>query len=232
MAAIQLTIKQFNELVKYLKRLDDIGDDFFLKNDIIVPSIREPKNRPGKHIVKGEIPILPEYREIVYGISRLSETSSILGDVKGKKQVLFVEEDETGIWITINDTTVQLAGVYSEEEDLEYAPSEEQFSDFIVNKPWRVIPTEILNNIKQGHPYDLEDDEHTTYVRIARDSFKLRGVTRTKDPVNFSANVRVVSPLSSPDRIVINQSPYGLLEIHAIYNVIECVHQYTFSPFH
>ena len=232
MAAIQLTIRQFNELVKYLKRLDDIGDDFFLKNDIIIPSIREPKNIPGKHVVRGEIPILPEYRSIVYGISKLSETSKILGDVKGKKQVLFLEENEKGIWVTVNDTTLQLAGVYKENDDLTYAPTEEAFSDFIVNKGWATIPTSILQCVKQGHPYTMEADDHTTYVRIARDLFKLRGVSRTKDPVNFSANVHIVSPLSSPERIVINQGSFGTLELHVIYNVIECVHQYLFSPFH
>lgn len=232
MAAIQLTIRQFNDLVKYLKRLDDIGDAFFLKNDIILPSVREPKNRPGKHVVRGEIPILPEYRSVIYGISKLSETSKLLGEVKGKKQVLFIEEDETGIWVTVNDTTVQLAGVYTEEEDLTYAPAEETFSDFVVNKPWVPIPTPILQDIKEGHPYTMEDADRTTYVRIARDLFKLRGVSKTKDPVNFAVRAHIVSPLSSTERIVINQGDFGTLELHVKYNVIECVHQYMFSPFH
>ena len=238
MAITNLTIKQFNELVKYLKRLDDIGDDFYLVGDMILPSVRTPKNRPGKHLVRSRIPTLPEYDCVIYGIAKLSETSHALGDVKGKKQSIYIEQTERGIWITVNDLTVRLAGIFDDEDKElveQTAPNKDKFDDYLAEyNDWVEIPTETLNYIKQGNVLIMEDDRHTTRVRFARGEFKLKGVSRLTQPVDYSVSVHITSPIPDPETIVIGSSgpSNGTLAMHFTSPIIEAIHYYAFSPFY
>lgn len=234
MGVWNLTVKQFNELVKYLKRLDDLGDDFYLHKDAILPSVRTPKNRPGKHIIRSRIPTLPEYDDIVYGIAKLSETSRDLGDVKGKKTTIFMEQTEKGIWITINDLTKQLAGVYGEEDQDMIAATAPTgtFDEYLKVVEFKSISQDALNDMKRGDILCLEDDRHTTKVRIARDLFKLKGVSRLTIPVNYEVEYHVSSPVPASDTVVIGSSKNGMLTLHFMSPVIEALHYYTFSPFY
>lgn len=235
MSIINLSIKEFNALVKYLKRLDDIGDDFFLKSDIISPSVRSKVNRPGRHIVRSCIPTLEEYDETLYGISRLSETSKLLGDIKGKKETLYMEQTDRGIWIVVNDLRVQLAGIYEhDDKDIadEIAPNKFSFDDYINEKDWSEISNDWLNRIKQGDVMTVEDDRKTTYVRIAKDLFKLKGVSRLSAPVDYTAAINILSPESSEDILVVGSNCHGTLSIYMKSPVIECIHYYLFTPFH
>ena len=235
MEIINLSIAEFNNLVKYLKRLDDIGDDFFLKNDIICPSVRTEKNRPGKHIVRSMIPTSDKYEDVLYGVARLSETSKLLGDIKGKKQSLFIEQSEDGIWINANDLRCQLAGVYNDEDETlveSLAPAMKNFDDYLRHE-WMEIPLEHLIAIKNGDVITYEDDRKSTYVRVARDLFPLRGVTRRTAPVDHTAELYISSPETTDGKtLVIGSSDKGVLEIHVTYPVIEVIHFYMFMPFH
>lgn len=236
MAINQLTIRQFNDLVKYLKRLDDLGDDFFLVNDVIIPSIRTKENMPGKHIVKSYIPTLSEFDGTLYGIANLSNTSKLLGDVKGKKTLLELEQTTSGIWITINDLRVQLAGVYSNEDMgtlTDIISTDNWFKDYLEGYDWTELPINQLEEIKHGTMVTLEDDRRTTFVRIGRDLFKLRGVSRITAPVNYIAEFHIVSPVSSAEVVTIgNNTHKGTLLLHVTTPIIESVHTYLFSPFH
>lgn len=235
MSILNLSVKQFNELVKYLKRLDDIGDDFYLYKDVLLPSVRNDKNRPGKHIIRSKIPTLPEYDEVLYGIANLSETSKILGDVRGKKNILHMEQTEEGIWITVNDLTVQLAGTYSKENEVivqSTAPTG-CFDEYLNVVSFTQIPHEELNAMKRGDILCLEDDRHTTKVRIAKDLFRLKGVSRLSLPVDYAVGYHISSPVADAGTIVIgNTSTNGMLTMHFVSPVIEVLHYYTFSPFY
>lgn len=231
MQRIDLTTKEFNELVKYLKRLDDIGDNFFLKNDIICPSTICEQNKPGKHVVRGIIPILPEYEDVIFGIADLSETSRALGDIKGRKTEIYMEESHDGIWIYVNGVSYRLAGVYVG-EDTELAPEEKHFDDYLERHSWTEIPNEMLTRIKRGDVHTLEDANKTTYVRVGRDLFKLKGVSRLSAPVDYKAFCYISSPISSPETLVIGNSGYGTFELHTIYPIIESISFYLFDPFH
>lgn len=235
MEIINLSITEFNNLVKHLKRLDDIGDDFFLKNDIACPSIRCDKNRPGKHVVRSMIPMSDKYRDTLYGIAKLSETSKLLGDVKGKKTSLFIEQNEKGIWINANDLRCQLAGTYSEEDSRivdTLAPTMNCFDDYLSHE-WVQMPIEHLTSIKRGDVVTYEDERKSTYVRVARSLFPLRGVTRLTAPVDYTAEFYISSPTTTDgDTLVIGSADRGVLEIHVTYPVIEAVHFYMFMPFH
>ena len=230
----ELSIKQFNELVKYLKRLDDIGDDFFLKNDIICPSVRTDSNKPGKHIVRSRIPTSTDYENVLYGIAKLSETSKILGDIKGKKQYICLEQNETSIWIVVNDLRLQLAGTYGDGDPLidELAPKYTVFDEYMGDYEWREISNEWLTRIKHGDVMTVEDENKTTYVRIARDLFKLRGVSRLSAPVDYTAHIHIISPESNESTIVIGSSMHGTLALHVNNPIIESIHYYLFTPFH
>ena len=235
MEIINLSIKEFNELVKFLKRLDDIGDDFFLKNDIISPSIKCEKNTPGKHIVRSRIPTSDKYKDMIYGIGMLSHVSKELGEIKGKKHSIFIEQDDTGIWINVNDTRLQLAGFY-EDEDIplvnQLAPAQDNFDEYL-NRDWVTMPQEHLASIKKGDVITYEDDRKTTYVRVARSLFPLRGVTRLTAPIDYTAELYISSPkTTNGDTIVIGSSEYGTVEIHVVYPMIEVIHSYLFTPFH
>lgn len=235
MSIINLSVKQFNELVSYLKRLDDIGDDFYLKKDVIIPSVRTSKNRPGKHVVRSKIPMLPEYDGIVYGIAKLSETSKELGDVKGRKTTLYIEQTEEGIWITINNLTKQLAGIYGEEDkDIVSATAPVgEFDEYLGTTTFTQLTHESLNAMKRGDIICLEDDRHTTKVRIARDLFRLKGVSRLSLPVAYTVGYHVQSPVPNEDVLVIgNSNNNGMLTLHFMSPVIEAIHYYTFSPFY
>lgn len=232
-----MTIKAFNELVKYLKRLDDLGDDFYLVGDMILPSVRTSKNRPGKHVIRSMIPSLPEYKDVIYGIANLSETSKILGSVSGKKHTLRIDQTEEGIWITANDTKVRLAGIFGEEDkDIvsQTAPNKECFDEYLADADWTEIPHETLNDLKRGGVLTMEDDRHTTRIRIGKDLFKLKGVSRLSVPVDYTASLHIMSPVPDTNTIVIGNSSsrYGMLSIHFKCPIIEAVHYYTFSPFY
>ena len=232
---IDLSIKQFNELVKFLKRLDDIGDDFYLYKDVLIPSIRNEKNRPGKHVVRSMIPTSPQYGDIVYGVAELSKISKELGYVKGKKTTLYIEQTEEGIWVTINELTKQLAGIYSEEDqDMVSATGPTgTFEDYLSVASFTEISQEELNRMKQGDIICLEDDRHTTKVRIAKDLFKLKGVSRLSLPVDYRVGYHISSPIGNADTIVIgNAGGNGMLTMHFVSPVIEALHYYTFSPFY
>lgn len=235
MEIINLSISEFNNLVKYLKRLDDIGDDFFLKNDIICPSVRTEKNRPGRHIVRSMIPTSDKYENTLYGIAKLSETSKILGDIKGKKHSLFIEQNEDGIWINASDVRCQLAGVYNDEDEplvKTLAPSMNRFDDYLAHE-WTEIPVDHLTCIKNGDVMTYEDDRKSTYVRVARDLFPLRGVTRRTAPVDYTSELYISSPTTTDgETLVIGSSDKGVLEIHVTYPIIEVIHFYMFMPFH
>lgn len=232
---LNLTVRQFNDLVKYLKRLDDIGDDFYLYKDALLPSVRNAKNRPGKHIVRSKIPTMPEYDDILYGIANLSDASKELGDVRGKKEILYIEQTELGIWVTVNDLTVRLAGVYTEEQkDIVSATAPTAgFDEYLNMVSFIQISTEELNAMKQGDILSLEDDRHTTKVRIAKDLLRLKGVSRLSLPVDYTVGYHIMSPIPSDGVIVIGSaSTSGVLTLHFVSPIIEAIHYYTFSPFY
>lgn len=240
-----LTPGKFNDIVKFLKRLDDIGNDFFLYGDVIVPSVRYPENFPGMHIVRSELPYYDEYKDTLYAIFKLGETSSEMGDIKGKKVLIEYEQNETGIWIRVNDHQWQLAGIYSNdiEEDgrsqAEIAeslkPQSNEFETYMNSVEWTSIPTEIIDQIRNGSVCTLEDERKTTYVRFGKDALKLKGVSRKDMPSKFTLDVSIISPLSSEDTIVVSTLSGGLdsgtLMIHMDDPTIECIHYYKFSPF-
>ena len=243
----KLTAGEFKDITAFLKRLDDIGDDFFLYGDVICPSIRTEMNKPGMHIVRADLPLFDEYKDVLYGIYRLNQTSTEMGDVKGKKITLEFEQTELGIWITCNDQRWQLAGRYSadiiDEESgnsqVEIAesskPANNDFEKYMESTTWSSLTPSMIENIKMGNVCTLEDERKTTYVRFGKDVLKLKGTVRRDLPAKFTLDVSIISPLSSEDTIVVSTLSGGLdsgtFMIHMTDPTIECIHYYKYSPF-
>lgn len=241
----KLTPGEFNSIVKFLKRLDDIGDDFFLYGNVIVPSVRCPANFPGMHIVRSDLPLFEEYKETLYAMYRIGPSSAEMGEAKGKKVLIELEQNEVGIWIRLNENQWQIAGIYSTEADEDgqsqaeiaeqLKPKSNDFEVYMNSVEWSVVPPNIIEDIKNGSVCTLEDERKTTYVRFGKDVLKLRGSIRRDMPAKFTLDVSIVSPLSSEDVIVVNTMSGGLdsgtLMIHMEDQTIECIHYYKFSPF-
>ena len=237
---------QFNQLVSFLKRLDDIGDDFFLHGDVICPSVRGPANFPGMHFVRSEIPTSDKYANVIYGVANLNQITTEMGNIKGKKDLIEIEQTDLGIWVTCNYNKWQLAGIYSPDiidengkSQAEIAqalcPTENRFDTYLNSVEWKSLPVEMVDSIRRGSVCTLEDDRNTTFVRFGKDQLKLKGVVRTDLPVKFSLDVYIQSPESSEDTIVISSLSGGLgsgtLMIHMTDPTIECIHYYKYSPF-
>lgn len=242
----KLTAGEFNRMTQYLKRLDDIGDDFFLYGNVICPSVRSAANFPGMHIVRAELPLFDEYKDRLYGIFKLNQTSTEMGDAKGKKTLLEFEQTEAGIWITCNENKWQLAGIYSPDiideqgnSQAEIAdtlkPANNDFETYMDANEWSSLTPEMVESIKMGNVCILEDERKTTYVRFGKDILKLKGAVRKDLPAKFTLDVNIVSPISSEDTIVVSTLSGGLdsgtLMIHMEDPVIECIHYYKYSPF-
>lgn len=241
----ELTPGEFNRITRYLKRLDDIGDDFFLYGDVICPSIRNASNFPGMHIVMSDLPTFDQYKDVLYGIFNLNKTSTEMGEVKGKKLRILFEQTDVGIWIELNEHRWQLAGIYSKEleEDghsqAEIAdslkPVNNKFKTYMESVEWHTLDSDSVNAIKNGSVCVLEDERRTTYVRFGKDILKLKGQVRRDLPAKFSLDVCIISPESSEDIIVVNLMSGGLssgtMMIHMMDEVIECIHYYKYSPF-
>lgn len=242
----KLTPGEFNNIVKFLKRLDDIGDDFFLYGDVICPSVRVKENFPGMHLVRADLPLFGEFENVIYAMFKINETSTDMGNVKGKKILIEYEQTERGIWITLNDNVWQLAGTYSPDvidengrTQAEIAetlcPKSNKFDSYMDSVEWSEIPTDTINIIKNGSICTLEDERKTTYVRFGRDALKLKGATRKDMPAKFSLDVSIQSPLSSEDTLVVSTVSGGMdsgtLMLHMLDPVIECIHYYKYSPF-
>lgn len=233
MNRISLTIRQFNNLVRFLKRLDDIGDAFYLVGDVICPCVRCAENKPGLHFVRNVIPI-EQKSDVIYGIANLFETSKILGDVKGKKVMLFIDQSDDEIWVTANDVRVKLAERYTDEQIGDNPVPNGSFDALMGTSEFVQIPANILNSIKDGKVATFEDARKTTYVRLGKDLFKLRGSTRFGVPVKYEAGICIISPVSDENTLAINISGdnMGTVIIHFIEDFIEALHFYKFSPYH
>lgn len=224
---IKLKTKELTSYISFLKRISAIGDDFLVKGDMWIPSIKSESNTPGTHI--GKDPMLnriyksdQNFEYTKFTCSRLKDTLTSLSEdmPKGRDRDIFLEVNNTELIIHVNDVQWVVASKYIE-DTLDMFPNYNMFDELITSYNWTSFEPSILEQINNYCPASLRTyvdgtDEMTT-VRLAKNLFKLSGVRKKK--LDYTGEFSVVNtPLF--DNTVAN------LVIHMVYPNIECIHSY------
>lgn len=185
----QLASKELKEYVEFLIKIKTLGDDFLVKGNMWLPSIKSNSNRPGIHI--GRDPLLSEYHNQpdsicpIYTCSHLSQTLHDITEIKGKKTNILFELTEDELSIYVNDTQYVIASKYIPGTEDIY-PEQNYFEDILGSvENWYEMGQEVLEDLLLGHPVKMKGvisgTNETTFIRLAKKVLKLRGMYRKID---------------------------------------------------
>ena len=248
-----LKCKDFDAWVSFLGRLNKIGSDFVIKNDIIIPTIKGTKSGshdkiPGRHLTRDPLFIDNDECYVKDGVYTscysLEEMIKIFKSIKennpiARKQIVYIREPK-GIYIKFaHMQKYQLFALldpnYVDEEDIQryelITRDLEWFSDYLsAPNEWLNITQEEIINLRNNHLMVLRQDlgDTNVWARIARSIFTMAGVTRLG--VSFADNVDYTFLHS--ENI---QKDTALLRVHATYKSpggsklikVNCIHEYV-----
>lgn len=223
---LTLKSKELTLYINFLKRIKSVGNDFLIKGDIWIPSIKTDSNSPGLHI--GRDPILTKLysnKDIVYSKYTCSHLDCTIESLKtdmpkGKKQLMFVEITEQEISLNVNDIKWVIASKYVDNTE-DFCPQYSMFDDILKSHNWSSFLNETLQSMNDYHPVSIigtvnGTDEKTT-VRLAKNLFKLSGVK--KKIIDYRGEYSL-NDTNEFDETV------AKLILHMVYPNIECVHMY------
>ena len=247
-----LKCKDFDAWVSFLGRLNKIGTDFIIKNDIIIPTVKGTKSGshdkiPGRHLTRDPLFMDDEDCYVKDGIYTscysLEDMIKIFKSIKennapARKQIIY-SRTKDGIYIQFADMQrYQLFNLldtnYTSEEDIRryelISRDLEWFSDYLsAPNDWLNITQEEIINLRNNKLMVLRQDlgDTNVWARIARSIFTMAGVTRLG--TSFADNVTYTFLHS--ENI---QKDTALLRVHANYkspggsNLIKvnCIHEY------
>jgi hypothetical protein len=224
---------EFTKYVSFLKRIDDISDSYYIKNDVWIPSTRTNQNKPGVHIIQDPFYNTDDALDnVTYRCTKLCELSKTLGDIKGKKTGIAYERDMTGIYISISDIKYTIAvvpdSIPQSMEIISTFESKIYDNGNTTDKDWVNFTFDELTLLKSGGPITLSipNGDMVAKVRVGKSLFKLSGTTSYSKPVNYTSkyNVAIVPPNE-------NNEVMGILTILVNYDRLTCLHRYMFEPY-
>lgn len=237
---INLKCKDFDAWVSFLGRLNKIGSGYFIKNDIILATIKGKKSGsndkiPGRHIIKDPLFIDDKscyVEDGVYGlISDLDNWISIFRGIKennkdARKEIKYIR-NKNGIYIRFNGgIEYKMFGLITPENIKEFNMVDvvrcsngiDWFDNFMntpksLNSEWVKLEESDLIALRNGSPMTLKQvvSDKPLWSRIAKSVFTMSGVSRIGQPIAESAEYSMMPP--KPDAL----EPIGMLDIHAKY---------------
>lgn len=207
---MELTSKELKSYVSFLKRIAAESEFFYVCNGVWYPfqSSTVIKDTLTDNHLDG----------IIYSIRDVTNIAKYIEGLKGKKNTIQYVEEENEICLVINDERIKIGYNATNEFTQEAAKKllDKKFTDYLNPHKFYPIPTEELQDIKDGHVRTYQIDGST--VRIAISLFTLRGVARKDAPVNFQSEIAVEDRDDNVKNLI----------LHCNYPVLECIHKYPF----
>lgn len=222
-----LSSKELTAYIDFLKRMKELGNDFLIKGNMWIPSIKTSSNTPGLHI--GRDVMLsnyyesPEYGYRKYTCSHLEETIESLKTLKGRRTDIMFEMTDSEMSLYVNGCQWVVASQYLE-DTVDFCPSFSMFEDILDKYScWTEISYDTLDALIAGHPVTIkgtvEDSGEETSVRLAKKLMKLRGVGCRK--VDHTGEYTLINAESD-----MFDNTIAKLIIHMKYTKIECINMY------
>lgn len=235
-----LKCKDFDAWVSFLGRLNKIGSGYFIKNDIILATVKGTKSGstdkiPGRHIIRDPLFVDDEASYVpdgIYGLyDNLDKWITLFKNIKdnnkdARKEIRYIRRKE-GIYIQFyGGLEFKLFGLITEEsmnnEDFsivkQCANGVRWFENFIetpelIESEWIPINTNTLVALRDGAPITLTQTVKDTpmWARIAKSVFTMAGVSRIGTPIANRAEYSIIPPAKDASQ------PIGMLELHASY---------------
>lgn len=237
---LTLKCKDFDAWVSFLGRLGKIGSGYFIKNDIILATVKGTKSGsndkiPGRHIIKDPLFIDDEdcyIPDAIYGMYDGIDTWLTIfkklkeNNKEARKEIKYIR-DKDGIYIQFyGGIRFQIFGLidrnYMEDGEFENvincANGVSWFKDFIktpecVNSCWNSMGSNELIALRDGAAMTLHQvvSNKPMWARIAKSVFTMAGVSRIGSPIANHAEYAFIPPTRE------SKEPIGMLEIHALY---------------
>lgn len=214
----ELRSKELTSYTDFLKRMKTLGDNFLVKGDMWIPSVKEPCNTPGIHI--GQDPILKKCLEhhVKLTCSHLSDTIAEF-PTKGKKTDMYFELTNKELSLYINGDQYVIASEYLPETE-DFCPEFDDFGSIQnVSSKWYAFTDSTLQALINGSSITISGtlNDETIPIRLAKKSMKLRGVQCRK--LDHHGEYTLVETNLFDDSVC-------ELIIHMVYSKIECVNIY------
>lgn len=250
MKEMALKCKDFDAWVSFLGRLNKIGSDYFIKNDVIMATKKGTKSGsnnkiPGRHLTRDPLFIDDTDCYVEDGVyillpleSLIDYFKSIRENNKDARKMIIYKRDKEGIYIQFSGLgDFQIATLmtidYDVDNDNNYVglASGITWFDNLVDtvETWKSISDEDLVNLRNNEVLMLEQEVGGTHIwsRVARSIFITSGVSRLNTPLARHIDYTFFS-LDTKDSI-------GIMRLHAMYNNpgssklinVECIHEYT-----
>lgn len=245
-----LKCKDFDAYVSFLGRLNKIGSNFVIKNDIVFPVTKGVKsgtteNIPGRHLTRDPLFINDEsaYEPNILYIPVLSidRMISCLKEFKtnkeARKKIVLIRTKE-GVSIQFNGLQPMMLFVNEKlwkfDDTIPYHQTTAHltwFNDYL-NTPnnWIPIETKDLVNLRNNGLMVIRQEINglKLWSRIARSIFIMSGVSRMDTPLAKHVEYTFIHS----DTI---QTDTAVMRLHARYNepggsnliTVECVHEYV-----
>lgn len=237
---IDLKSKDFDAWVSFLKRINGIGRNYIIKNDIYLATDKKNKSGTnvkiaGRHLFHD--PLFNdndvEIQEIIYVLKDIDDLLNEIKDVteedKELRKGIIYSRDTEGIYIDFpNGHSIAVALVidnptlFLDNDVLRMITTiSRQISTFsellkfpeIINSNWINIDRETLISIRDGSPITISQtvNDKKMYARIAKSVFVASGASRFGNPIAEEAKYAFIPPRSD------NNVYTGLLELYARY---------------
>ena len=250
--SIQMKCKEFDGYTSFLSRLANIGTEFILKNDVLIPLNRAVKDGGpinGKHLVKDPLFTDEESIYVKDGVYKITDLSRLVDSFKSikedkscgkdKRKLIQYHRNKNEIYVTFADGDRYLIGEYIPTEKLDerttltangvtnYQDIMDSFDES--SDAFMKLTEADLINIRNGELLNIDKNIYNVNAstRIAKSLFRMAGTTRIGTPISNSASIMFYEPQTFGgvgDKCIM---PFRIHATYSCTNVIaDCIHEY------
>lgn len=226
------------KILRFLRRLGTIHDQWLVCGDIWVPAERLAKTRPGVHLTRNpQIQLNVDCADRIYKTKPIGEIMTEFESLEGKVKNAFLIQNMEMITLEISfrdsgDVLIVLATLVVNDEDKKRYPMmlrDITFQGFMENQGyWTELKEDVLMAIKKGNVFQIEDNGFVL-ARLVRNMFKLRGRSeRVNADIDYTAKYCIIlKPGKRTEGIL---GSIGFL-LYVNYGFIEAISYYINIPY-
>lgn len=222
-------------LLKFVKRLRSIEENWLIVNDFWFPANRDKRTRPGVHVAKNPYlnGLSDGYENLIYMTCFLTSTIERIEDTKGRiTGAVTITQDENSITLNFNDNSFLIASrANADDNEIKgNIPSfvlNTRFDDYVTEHSWTEISEDTLLKLKKGDLFKIETDDMVIF-RLVRSFLKLRAKS---ERIAAEVAYKGFYWWSEPEVNDIFSLSYSRFLVFMDYGFFQCIHHYVTVPY-